>query len=93
MPLPRQDTSQSTTSTNSVKQGVNRTSTTATTTTDILPGRTPQIVSDRYLDPEKLKKVKAEGAGIKLLNPFGSLALLRSPNIFILVSHLYDSSH
>ena len=45
------------------------------------------------LDPEKLNQVKAEGAGIKLLNPFGSLALLRSPNIFILVSHLYDSSH
>ena len=45
------------------------------------------------LDPEKLNQVKAEGVGIKLLNPFGSLALLRSPNIFILVSHLYDSSH
>ncbi|TBU29305.1 MFS general substrate transporter [Dichomitus squalens] len=36
------------------------------------------------LDPEKLDRIKAEGAGFKLLNPFASLALLRSPNIFVL---------
>ncbi|KAI1791618.1 MFS general substrate transporter [Ganoderma leucocontextum] len=35
------------------------------------------------LDPEKLNKIKAQGDRFKILNPFASLALLRSPTIFV----------
>ena len=39
------------------------------------------------LDPEKLNKVKIEGKTVlKVLNPFTSLVLLRSPTILVLVS-------
>lgn len=38
------------------------------------------------LDPEKLNKVKGEGNRFKILNPFASLALMRSPTILVLVS-------
>ena len=39
------------------------------------------------LDPEKLNKVKMEGkTALKILNPFTSLVLLRSPTILVVVS-------
>ena len=37
------------------------------------------------LDPEKLQRTREERKGITSLNPFSSLALLRAPNILILV--------
>ncbi len=38
------------------------------------------------LDPEKLNKASTEGHTVKFINPFSSLALLRSPTILVLVS-------
>ncbi|KAI1785644.1 MFS general substrate transporter [Ganoderma leucocontextum] len=35
------------------------------------------------LDPERLNKTKAEGSGLKILNPLACITLLRSPNVLL----------